>query len=155
MLYLLFQLGRDRYALPASRVMEVLPLVELQRIQNVPKGMAGIFNYRGQPVPVMDLGELTSGQQCRPDFSTRIIVIQYPDESGKLHPLGLIAERATEMMQRDIGEFKEPGLKLGAPAYLGPVLLDNRGVIQLIREQRLLPEETRDRLFGQLAETCK
>ena len=31
MLFLLFQLGRDRYALEASRVVEVVPLLVLQR----------------------------------------------------------------------------------------------------------------------------
>jgi len=58
MLFLTFQLGAERYALDASRVVEVLPLVELRKIPNAPHGVAGIFNYRGQPVPVADLSDL-------------------------------------------------------------------------------------------------
>jgi len=50
MLFLLFQLGQDRYALEASRVIEVLPLVSLKRIPQAPRGVAGLFNYRGRPV---------------------------------------------------------------------------------------------------------
>ncbi len=152
MLFLLFQLGNDRYALQASRVLEVLPLVELRKIPDAPKGVAGIFNYRGRPVPAVDLSELTLGQPSDPRLSTRIIVINYPDERGALHPLGLIAEHATELIQRDQRLFQEPGHKLGGAPYLGPVLMDKRGVIQWVHEQRLLPERARDLLFCETVE---
>ena len=152
MLFLLFQLGRDRYALEASRVIEVLPLVELKRIPDSPRGVAGIFNYRGRPVPAVDLSDLTLGQPASERLSTRIIVIQYPDEHGKNQPLGLIAEHATEIIRRESREFVEPGLKLGAPEYLGPVLMDARGPIHWIREQRLLPQNVRDHLFCETVE---
>ncbi|HXD01353.1 MAG TPA: chemotaxis protein CheW, partial [Verrucomicrobiae bacterium] len=134
MLFLLFQLGKDRYALQASRVLEVLPLVELRKIPDAPKGVAGIFNYRGRPVPAVDLSELTLGQPSDPRLSTRIVVINYPDEQGVLHPLGLIAEHATELIERDERQFLEPGHKLGGAPYLGPVLMDKRGVIQWVHE---------------------
>ena len=152
MLFLLFQLGLDRYALQASRVLEVLPLVELRKIPDAPKGVAGIFNYHGRPVPAVDLSELTLGQPSDSRLSTRIIVINYPDERGALHPLGLIAEHATELIQRDQRLFQEPGHKLGGAPYLGPVLMDKRGVIQWVHEQRLLPERARDLLFCETLE---
>jgi chemotaxis-related protein WspB len=151
-LFLLFQLGSDRYALQASRVIEVLPLVDLQRLPDAPKGVAGLFNYHGRPVPAVDLSELTLGRPSGTNFSTRIIVVNYPDESGRSHPLGLIAERATEIIRRDRAEFVEPGLKLGGAPYLGPVLLDSRGVIQWVNEQRLLPDHARDLLFCETLE---
>jgi chemotaxis-related protein WspB len=152
MLFLLFQLGNDRYALQASRVLEVMPLVELRKIPDAPKGVAGIFNYHGRPVPAVDLSELTLGQPSDPRLSTRIIVINYPDERGALHPLGLVAEHATELIQRDQRLFQEPGHKLGGAPYLGPVLMDKRGVIQWVHEQRLLPERARDLLFCETLE---
>jgi chemotaxis-related protein WspB len=93
------------------------------------------------------LSELTLGHPAAERLSTRIILVNYPDESGKNHPLGLIAERATEIIRREAKDFAEPGLKLGGAPYLGPVLTDNRGVIQLVREQHLLPDHVRDSLF--------
>jgi chemotaxis-related protein WspB len=151
-LFLLFQLGKDRYALEAGRVLEVLPLLELKRLPGAPRGVAGIFNYRGRPVPAVDLSELTLGQAANERLSTRIIVVNYPDETGKFQPLGLIAEHATEIIRRESREFIETGLKLGAPGYLGPVLMDGRGPIQWVREQRLLPENVRDQLFSETLE---
>jgi chemotaxis-related protein WspB len=149
MMFLLFQLGKDRYVIEAGRVVEVLPLVEMKRLPEVPRGVAGIFNYRGKPVPAVDLSELTTGQPARECLSTRIIVVNYPDEDGLPHPLGLIAERATEIIRRETGQFSQPGLKLGGPPYLGPVLLDGEGVIQWVHEGRLLPERVRNLLFSE------
>ena len=62
MLFLQFQIGSDRYALEASRVVEVIPLLGLKKIPHAPRGVAGMFNYRGEVVPALDLTALTSGQ---------------------------------------------------------------------------------------------
>ena len=59
MLFLLFELGQDRYALDVRQVAEVLPLVEFKRIPQAPPFVAGLLNYRGDPVPVIDLSQLT------------------------------------------------------------------------------------------------
>jgi chemotaxis-related protein WspB len=152
MLFLIFQLGQDRYALEAGHVVEVLPLVEMKRIPGAPRGVAGIFNYRGRPVPAVDLTELTLGQPAGERLSTRIIIINYPDDTGKFQPLGLIAEHATEIIRRDKKDFVDTGLNLGTPAYLGPVLMDGRGAIHWVREQRLLPQNVRDILFCETVE---
>jgi chemotaxis-related protein WspB len=147
MMFLLFYLGQDRYVIEASRVIEVLPLVELKRIPEAPQGVAGLFNYRGQPVPAVDLSQLTLGRPAAECLSTRVIVVGYPDEKGRQHPLGLIAERATEIIRRDTAQFVEPGLNVGSPPYLGPVLMDGQGVIQWVHEGRLLPDKMRDLIF--------
>jgi chemotaxis-related protein WspB len=155
MLFLLFQLGKDRYALEAGRVIEVLPLLEVKKIPGAPRGVAGIFNYRGRPVPAVDVSELTLGRPAPDRLSTRIIVISHPDQSGKNQPLGLIAEHATEVIRRDRKDFIEPGLPAGSPPFLGPILMDEQGVIQWVREQRLLPEPVRNLLFSETVEELK
>ena len=153
MLFLLFKLGPDRYALEASRVIEVLPLLDLRKIPGAPRGVAGIFNYRGRPVPAVDLSELTLGQPASEHLSTRIIVINHPDDAGHQQLLGVIAEHATEIIRRERNDFVETGLQLGAPPYLGPVLMDGQGAIQWVREQRLLPRNVRDLLFCENVES--
>lgn len=147
MLFLLFQIGKDRYALEAGRVVEVLPLVGLRPLPQAPKGVAGAFNYRGRSVPAVDLCELFLGRPAGERLSTRIIIVRYPDARGSLHLLGLVAEEATETLRRKAKDFVEPGLKVPSAPCLGPVLLDGQGPIQWLREQRLLPERVRDLLF--------
>ena len=151
-MFLLFQLGNDRYVLEASRVVEVLPLLELKKIPQAPKGVAGLFNYRGQPVPAVDLSQLTLDQPASERLSTRIIVVKYSDIAGKNLLLGLIAEHATEMLRRESKDFVDSGVQLGAAPYLGPVLMDGKGVIQWVHEQRLLSEKVRDLLFSETME---
>jgi chemotaxis-related protein WspB len=148
MLFLLFQLGKERYALQASGVVEVVPLLELKPLPQAPRGVAGIFNYRGRPVPAVDLCALTLGQPATERFSTRIIIVNYPDHRGTSHLLGLIAEHATEMLRKDVDEFLDSGVRLHAAPYLGPILMDNQSPVQWIYEQRLLPEPVRNLLFS-------
>jgi chemotaxis-related protein WspB len=148
MLFLLFQLGGDRYALETKRVVEVLPLLELKRLPQAPKGVAGIFNYRGQPVPAVDLSELTLGHQAIDRMSTRIIVVKYQGALGTSRLLGLVAENATEILRKDPKDFSDPGVKIGAAPYLGPVLLDGEErPIQWLHEQRLLSAPIEQLLF--------
>ena len=148
MLFLLFQLGGERYALEVSRVVEVLPLVSFKQFPHAPPGIAGIFNYRGRPVPALDLCEVTHGRPARERLSTRIIVINYPDTRGTPHLLGLIAENATRTFRKNAEDFSQTGLSIPNAPYLGPVLLDDRGAIQWIREQQLLPDPVREAIFA-------
>ena len=147
MLFLLFQVGSTRYALEASRVVEVLPLVQLAPLPNAPAAVAGVLNYRGQPVPALDLTRVTSDTAAAERLSTRILVIQHPDSLGRPRLLGLIAEHATGMLQTEPPAFVEPAVRLQQAPYLGPVLLDPKGPIHLLREQRLLSAPDRDLLF--------
>jgi chemotaxis-related protein WspB len=151
MLFLLFQLGKERYALQASRVVEVVPLLELKQLPQAPQGVAGIFNYRGRPIPAVDLCALTLGQPASERFSTRIIIVNYPDDRGTNHLLGLIAEHATEMLRKDANDFLDSGVRLSEAPYLGPILMDDKSPVQWIYEQRLLPEPVRHMLFPELA----
>jgi chemotaxis-related protein WspB len=151
MLFLLFQLGSDRYALEASRVVEVVPLLELRRLPQAPRGVAGIFNYRGQLVPAVDLCALMSGQPASERLSTRIIIVNLPDRRGARRLIGLVAEHATEMLRKKPEDFVDSGIRIATAPYLGPVLLDAQGSIQWVHEQTLLAEPLRDVLFSEVA----
>src|ERR1700691_5928842 len=100
MLFLVFQLGTDRYAIDAADVVEVLPLVQSKLIPHTPPGVAGIFDYHGVPVPLIDLAELALGKPSHRWMSTRIILINYRQKSGEAQLLGFLAEHATETLRR-------------------------------------------------------
>jgi len=148
MLCLLFQIGNERYALEAKHAVEVIPFLQLRRVAQAPRGVAGIFNYRGRPVVAVDLRELTLGQPARERLSTRIILVRYTSADDREQLVGLIAEHATEMMRRDERDFVDSGIRAGSAPYLGPVIMDEKGVIQLVRAQFLLAENLRDLLFA-------
>jgi len=143
MLFVLFHLGSERYALEAHRVIEVVPLLELKRLPQSPPGAAGMFLYRGRPVPALDLCALTLGRPATEHFSTRILIVNHSDAPGEEQLVGLIAERVTETIRREPKDFAEPGVQLSAAPFLGPVLADHRGVIQLISTRKLFQENLR------------
>ena len=149
MLFLTFQLGNDRYAVEASRVVELLPLLTLKRLPQAPRGVAGLFNLRGKPVPAIDLNELSFGQPAQERLSTRIILVHYTDTSGRDYPLGLIAERVTQTLRKEAKDFIDPGIAVPKAPYLGPVLMDAKGPIQWLRTEHLVSEPFRQLLFSE------
>ena len=150
MLFLLFQLGKDWYAFEASDVIEVLPMVKRKEIPGAPRGVAGVFNYHGANVPLIDLSALALGTPAGAQMSTRIILANYSEEkSRETHPVGFLAEQVTEVVRRDEADFVDPPVNPEGATYLGPITHDTRGIIQRVRLAQLLSEDVRDVLFRQ------
>jgi chemotaxis-related protein WspB len=149
-LLLQFQMGADCYVLDATQVAQVLPLVELKQIPHAPAGVAGVFDFRGTPVPVIDLNELALGRAARRCLTTRLIVVHYPDRSGRARLLGLIAEQVTRTLKRSHADFIAAGVTSDTAPYLGPVATDDAGhLVQWIEVQQLIPEAVSAALFRQ------
>jgi chemotaxis-related protein WspB len=153
MLFLLFQLGRDRYVLDVAQIAQVLPLVSFKQIPLAPIGVAGVFNYRGMPVPAIDLSQLAMGRPAHNRFSTRIILVHYRSDAGQTHLLGLVAEKVKETVRREAADFVASGVSNDAAPYLGPVAPDAHGLLQWIEVNNLLPAAVRDLLFKQPAQS--
>ncbi|KAA2212589.1 chemotaxis protein CheW [Teichococcus oryzae] len=136
MLFLLFHIGDDPYVLEAGCITEVLPLVRI-KARPGPSGRIGVINHHGTPVPVIDLSELILGRPSRTQLSTRIALIRNEVAGGQPQWLGLVLEQATEALRLDPGRFASPGFTDGAASYLGPVLADQRGLIQWIHPAKL------------------
>ena len=140
---LLFYVGDERYAISAKSVVEVVPMVALKKVYHAPEYVAGLFNYRGQIVPVIDLCHLIQNQTCSLHLSTRIIMINYLICDGinnVYRLLGLMAERVTETMNKPETELIPPTITVDASAYLGGIINDEKGMIQYLRIENLLPD---------------
>src|ERR1700730_14010062 len=86
MLLLTFTAGMNRYAVDVTRVVELVPRVELRLIPHAPAFLAGLLSYRGKVVPVIDLGLLLNVAPCRDCLSTRIILVNdTPDDHNGLN----------------------------------------------------------------------
>ena len=147
MLFLIFELGKDRYALDVRQIAEVLPLVEVKQMLRAPPAVSGLCNYRGAPVPVIDLSQLTLGRPSARRLSTRIVLVHYPDQTGRTHLLGLVTEKATQTARHERSEFVPSGITNAGAPYLGPVVTDAHGLLQWIDVRTLLPPSFREMLF--------
>ena len=147
MLFLVFELDGERYALDATQLIEVLPLVNLRPLSKAPTGIAGMFDYHGLSVPAVDLSEVILGRAALRRLSTRMVVVNYPAADDARHTLGLIAERATATVRLHPAQFNESGVSNDEMPCLGPVARDAQGLIQWLAIPQLLPLSVRNVLF--------
>ncbi len=145
MLAVLFSVDSDRYALEAKDIIEVLPLVALKRVPPAPPYLAGLLNYHGTSVPVIDLNLLMTGTPCRKALSSRILLAQYHLPDGCLKPLGLMAEEATETARIDPDSLR-PSEIISTP-YLGKLAVHGAKMVQLVHPEELLTDAARALLY--------
>jgi chemotaxis-related protein WspB len=148
MLVLQFRVGGDCFGLEGKTIIEVAPLVTLRKIPHAAVYVAGLFNYRGRLVPVIDLSALLIAVPSRQLMSTRIVLVYYELSPGVAKILGLIAEGATEVISCDERRMQSPGIVIEGAPYLGKVWVEENKSLQLIDLQKILPEELRIALFA-------
>ena len=142
MLVLIFYLGNTMYTMKCDRVREVAPMVKLKEVPHTPDYFAGLFNYRGVVVPVIDLRQLIQGCPCQMRLSTRIILVDYLREDKTPAIIGLMAERVTDAVKKSQDAFVSPGLSMQEAPYLGGFIMEGNDMIQYI-DLDLLPEALR------------
>lgn len=147
MLYLLFYLGKDRYVIKATDVIEIVPLIKFTHIPQTPEYVAGMFNYRGTAVPVVDMRRLTNSRLLNDIMSTRVILVNYVTNNDEGHVLGLIIERVTDMIHLEDDGFVAQVIANDESSYISEVVTDQAGIIQKIDVEKILPDHVRDVLF--------
>jgi chemotaxis-related protein WspB len=143
MLFVQFTLDNDRYVIDSSQVERMLSLVPLKAMPGVPEWVAGVLEYEGLPVPVVDLAALALGRRSHERLSTRVALVYYPHESitgVECRRLGIVLERAA---------FRHAGVEAPDARYLGPLARDDQGLVQWVRIEHLLPEHVQAQLFTQ------
>jgi chemotaxis-related protein WspB len=143
MLLLVLHVAGERYAVEATRVVEVVPRLDLRPLPHAPEGLAGLFRYRGQMVPVIDLGIVLGDRPCPPLLSTRIVLVDDQTPARSQPVLGLIAEQVSDVRKVADDRVLDPPALLGQNPYLGPIIATEDGLIPLIAVERVLAEPLR------------
>jgi len=146
MLLLTFQIGKEKYAVRATEVVEILPLTTIRNIPQAPAYIAGMLDYRNYVLPVVDLVHLINNRLHNKVFSSRIIVMRYP-VANKNMLLGLIAEKVTDTINVSDDTLTNTQITLPNANYLGDVLNESGEFIQLIEIKSILTQDLQDMLF--------
>ena len=152
---LVFHIGRERYALPLTAVLRVLPVARLKPLPGAPHYVPGLLDLHGAPVPVIDLSRLAGTPPSAVRYDTRILLLDVA-AAGQLRRLGLKAERVAGIA--DIAAELRDGGVAAAP-WLGRIAAGGAnstasaagtaGMLQLIEPDRLLAPEVETLLFGE------
>ncbi|WP_088346798.1 MULTISPECIES: chemotaxis protein CheW [Rhodomicrobium] len=151
MLFLLFQLDGHRYALDGREVVEILPLVTANRTPHSPEGSAGLFNYRGRPVPLIDLSEMVLGRPAKTRLSTRIILVERKGEGAEPRLVGLLAEQATELVRGDEASLAGADAAQSDTPYLRSIFFGKKGFVQRVDANALVSHHLGKARFGAAA----
>ena len=98
------RLGGSRYALPMGAVAEVGRPPALTRVPGLPAWLAGVANWRGRVLSVLDLRPLLAGTHEELDRRARLVVL---NRAGV--PVGLLTEGVEGTRLLDL-EQVEPAL---------------------------------------------
>ena len=123
--------------MPSIHVVEVVPRVNLTTIPHAPDYVAGSLNFRGLPIPVVDLCLMTDGRPCSKRLHTRIIICSL-DLDGREVTLGIAAEKVTGTSRLAIDQFIDSGMRLPELLYLGGVMTTGTSTRQLLLLESLV-----------------
>jgi chemotaxis-related protein WspB len=171
MLLLTFTADSKPYAVTVSRIVEVLPKIDLRPIPHAPEFLAGLLDYRGKIVPVIDLGLLLGSTPCRNVLSSRMILVD--DASGdhkqegmssaqpgnRAEPqgdqspalLGLVADNVHEMINVQPEQISPVPVHLPNAPYLEAIVQTDRQIFPLIAVQKVRRSLLRGTAFDQSA----
>ncbi len=136
-----FSVANDRYALPVADLIEVLPLLKLKQMPQTPAWVAGLMNYRGSPVLVIDINSMMIGKPCQAIVSTRILLTPVRRKDGIEKILGLMAESVTGTVKILPETLRSSEIWNSDAPYLGLLALHEGEILQIIHADKLLTED--------------
>ena len=146
MLVILIEIGDDRYVIGSDSIVEIIPYAKLRTLPHAPGYMAGLLNFRGNSLPVLDICCLLYQRPSAHKLSTRIIIVRYEGETGS-HLVGLLCEGVTETRNYNKQDFSNAGAHIESAPYLGKVITDKEVLIQEIDVNALISSEVEDTFF--------
>lgn len=146
MLVVLFQLGNERFAVPGENIRSIVPRVPCRPLPGTPPGVVGVFSFRGEACPVLDLRQIQSGEPAPEALSTRLIVVDYP-RGNRTAPLGLLVARLLDTAEIDESAIQEPAVHAPEAPYLGRLVEQDGQYLQFVEVAELLPADLAQKLF--------
>lgn len=145
-----FRLGHEQFAAPITRVREILRPLRVTRMPRTPAYVRGLFNLRGQVLPLVDTKARLGLPASRPpvdapgpaakgdgkDAKARVMVLEAQGES-----MGLMVDEVLEVLRCEDEALQAPKNVLESPAgrFLAAVL-DLQGRLVLVLDLDRLVE---------------
>ena len=104
--YLTFALSDEEYGLPVLRVREIIKMMDITEVPQVPPHIKGVLNLRGKVIPVIDLrlkfgfapGEITS--------RTCIIVVEVALAASRVM-MGIVVDHVLDVLNIVADEIEQ------------------------------------------------
>ncbi|MBU1547650.1 MAG: chemotaxis protein CheW, partial [Proteobacteria bacterium] len=137
--YLIFTLGDERYGLGILDVREIIGLISIHELPQMPPFFKGVINLRDKIIPVMDMRSKFGMESAEYDARTCIIVVEVSGLTGS-RLIGIIVDSVSEVVsikEQDVEDPPKFGSTVDSQCLLGMAKLPE-GVTILLDIDRLM-----------------
>jgi purine-binding chemotaxis protein CheW len=104
--YLTFQLGHEFYGVEVLQIREIIRLIDITPVPQMPDYIKGVVNLRGKIIPVVDLRLKFGLTEIQANERTCIVVVQLDSVSGVATRLGLVVDGVEEVVNIAASEIE-------------------------------------------------
>jgi chemotaxis signal transduction protein len=134
-LYVIFQVAAEQFGIEARRVQAVSRFSEPMRLPRTPSYIQGLFNFRREMIPLLNMGKICGRRATAPTDGTMIIVVE---SDG--HSFGLMADEIIDcenLPQSGIHPLKDPTKHLSGHPFDIAVFQGNGASIRLLDPDKI------------------
>lgn len=135
-----FQVGREEYAVEIGAVREVVPWTQPTPVPDSPPLVEGVVNLRGEIIPVIDLGRLFRTTRTNERAQSRIMVMEVAGQQ-----VGFVVDAVSEVYTTDLSAVAPPSPVLRSARLdptreivVGILKLGEHRLVVLLDPQRIL-----------------
>lgn len=145
--FLTFQVGRETYAIEIQHVMEIIGILNITEVPDMPEFMMGVINLRGKIIPVVDVRRRFNLEPRAYDDRTCIVIVSLFDVM-----VGLIVDTVCEVLYMPEEQITLPPtinntrqsqfiMGLGRTEEDVKILLDVNKLLFLDHQESLVPSQ--------------
>jgi purine-binding chemotaxis protein CheW len=130
-----FNLGREEYAVPIGQVREVVRVTDVTRVPHAPQHIRGVMNLRGRILPVLEVRSRLGLEPAELTQRSRVVVAEIDRRM-----VGLLVDavsQVTRLGERSVAAPPEEVRSAGGEAVTGVARVDRRLLILLDLERLL------------------
>ncbi len=139
-------------AAEVSGIVEVLPPLATEPCPLAPTWVSGLFNFRGDLLPLVDAALLLGRPPTPPRTANRVVVMPFGDSAAGVRRFGLKVDAVTDIEAVSFdAPGTHPGLSVPGGDVIGPAAIRGGGVLHLFRPSEVFTREQADVLFARAA----
>lgn len=104
--FLTFTLGSEEYGVPVLKVREIIKVMDITQVPQVPDYVLGVINLRGKVIPVIDLRRKFGFAAIEHSERTCIIVVDVDLPSVRVM-MGVVVDSVSEVLNVTEAEIEE------------------------------------------------
>jgi chemotaxis signal transduction protein len=105
--YLTFILAEQLFAIDILRIKEIIKMVEITSVPDVPSDILGMIDLRGSLIPIIDPKIIFNMEQTEYTRKSVIIVLE-AEVNGKISHLGIVVDAVSEVTSINAAEIETP-----------------------------------------------